>query len=105
MLDSDPGPQAIQSVGGHLVSLYAQLERGESIAYASAVVERGIRRKGFFHWLRPPSFAEALTVVDVQQRLDDPPRAARDWVQSVWAAWSAHHGQVRTWHEALARLR
>jgi hypothetical protein len=51
-----PGPQAIQSVGGHLVSLLAQLELGLPLSRASALMERGIQLKGYFAWLTPPSF-------------------------------------------------
>ena len=97
-----PGPQAIQSVGGHLVSLHAQVELGLPIARASAALERGIRRKGYFRWLTPPSFHGALTVLFMAANLDDPASAARAWAESAWRAWAPHHAQVRAWYDDLS---
>ena len=98
-----PGPQAIQSVGAHLVSLFAQLELGLSQSRASAIMERGIRLKGHFTWLIPPSFDGAHTIVFMLANLHDPPFAAREWATSAWKAWAPHHAQVRTWYDDLVR--
>jgi hypothetical protein len=97
-----PGPQAIQSVGGHLVSLYAQLKLDLPVERARAIIARGISAKGFFHWLTPPSFRNTHTVGFMLEHRDEPSRA-RDWAESAWRSWSAEHKQVRTWYEILAR--
>ena len=98
-----PGPQAIQSVGGHLVSLLAQLELGIPLSRASALLERGMQLKGYFSRLTPPSFEGAHTVLYMLAHLHDPSRTAREWAASAWKAWAAHHGQVRTWYDDLSR--
>lgn len=96
-----PGPQAIQSVGMHLVSLYVKLERREPAGRAAAILQRGIAQKGYLHWLTPPSFEGVRTVLDMRDHLDDAENAARAWAESAWAAWAPHHPQVRTWHDEL----
>ena len=98
-----PGPQATQSVGGHLVSLLAQLEYGLPVPRASALLERGIRRKGYFTWLAPPSFDSMHTVLFMLANLHDPAWAAREWAASAWKAWALHHTQVRAWYAELSR--
>ena len=98
-----PGPQATQSVGGHLVNLFAQLEVGLPVARAAEILERSIRRKGYFKWLPPPSFEGARTILFMLENLEDPQRAAREWAISAWKAWAPHHAQVRAWYEELSR--
>jgi hypothetical protein len=95
------GPQAIQSVGGHLVSLLAQIELDLPLSRAAVIMERGIRQKGFFKWLTPPTFDGAKTVLYMHARLADPAPAAREWASSAWRAWAPHHAQVRAWYDAL----
>ena len=96
-------PQAIQSVVGHLTSLYVRLELKGSLSDASRAMEAVIRRKGRFHRLDPPSFAGARTVADVAQQLDRLPEAARAWAADAWHAWHAHHAQIREWHAVMRR--
>lgn len=96
-----PGPQAIQSVGGHLISLLAQIELGLPLARSAAMLERGITRKGFFQWLTPPSFDGAKTIVLMRDNLGDPAPAAHEWASSAWRAWAPHHAQVRAWFDEL----
>ena len=98
-----PGPQATQSVGCHLVSLLAQIELGLPPSRASTLMQRGIQLKGCFTWLAPPSFEGARTVLFMLAHLDDAPIAARAWAESAWQAWGVHHSQVRRWHDDLAR--
>jgi hypothetical protein len=93
----------MQSVGGHLVSLFAQLELGLPLARASAILDRGIQQKGYFTWLTPPSFDGADTVLFMASNLHDAPWAAREWAASAWKAWAAHHTQVRAWYSDLSR--
>jgi uncharacterized protein DUF5946 len=97
-----PGPQAIQSVGGHLVGLYARLELGLTVDRAREVMRRGIIAKGFFRWLTPPSFRNTHTVAFMLAHQNDPARS-REWAASAWQAWAAQHKQVRAWYETLAR--
>jgi hypothetical protein len=92
-----PGPQAIQSVAVHLLNMYGYLVRKRPVAIPQAL---GLNEKGAFHWLQPPSYASSRTVFDVPF---DAPRAeiaiaAREWAESVWAAWSLHHAQVVEWY-------
>lgn len=95
-----PGPQAIQSVAAHLVSLYAQFELGLTPEQAPAVIQRAVRLKGRFHWLTPPAFDETRTIVFMLANLADPVRGARDWAGSAWRAWAQHRHQIQAWHDA-----
>lgn len=97
-----PGPQAIQSVAVHLISLYAQLERGLPSDRMPGAIEPMLRTKGGFHWLTPPSFAGALTVADIAGSERDLDVRGRSWARSVWQAWAPHHAQVKAWYESAA---
>jgi Family of unknown function (DUF5946) len=98
------GPQAIQSVALHLVSLYGQLELGQPPELTHRVIERGLGLRGRFHWLTPPTSGGARTVAFMLAHLDEPLLAAREWAASAWQAWAAHHDQIRAWHNVLSRL-
>ena len=97
-------PQAVQSVAGHLISLYAQLELGLPVETARALLGRVVRRKGHYHWLSPPSQEGARTVEHVLARLDWLEDAAREWAADAWQAWAAHHDQVRAWYREIAAV-
>lgn len=94
-----PNPQAIQSVALHLVNMYGYLVRGLPPAPPRVVGE-----KGGFSWLTPPSFASARTVLDVPANGShaEITAAAHQWVEAVWAAWSAQHAQVAAWFAKYA---
>ena len=94
-----PNPQAIQSVAVHLINIYGYLVRKRHVA-----IPKVVGHKGAFHWLNPPSFAAARTVFDVPLDAtgDAMTSAARAWAESVWTAWSAHHGQIEGWFTAYA---
>ena len=98
-----PSPQTIQSVAVHLGSLYLVLEKELSSDYAARVMDRLTDIKASFHWLEPPAGLGALTVADVLPAKDGPGHVAlvRRWAASAWAAWGAHHRQVKEWVEAL----
>jgi hypothetical protein len=89
-----PNPQAIQSVAIHLVNMHGYLVRRRAPG-----PPRVVGHKGEFPWLNPPSFASARTVLDMPVGGSDEEieAAARQWVESVWAAWSAQHAQVAGW--------
>ena len=97
------GPQAIQSVAIHLMSLHAQLERGFQSDRIPRVLEPLLREKGAYRWLPRPSFAGALTVADVAGAEGDLEIRGRNWAKGVWQAWSPHHGQIRAWYELAMR--
>ena len=97
--------RSIQSVALHLMALCDRLERGGDeqqrlwvLREAAAAAPEGLR------WLDPPP-EYALTVVDVLERDPDEHReAVVAWARATWAAWTAHHDQVRAWlDEVLAR--
>jgi hypothetical protein len=100
-----PGPQAIQSVAGHLMSLYAQFELGESPRRAYAIIEVAVRAKDMFRWLTPPTSKGCVTVGAVLAHSGPLDEAAREWASEAWQAWSTWHGQIRDWHRVLAAMR
>jgi hypothetical protein len=97
----EPGEQTIQSVAGHLVSLYATLVLRLPIDSAHDLIRRVTARKGQYRWLTPPSFEGARTIVDVMRDRDRLARAARLWARDAWQAWQSHHDQIRAWHKEV----
>lgn len=91
-------PQAIQSVGAHLVSMYLMLELGYSSSRATAVLKAAVEAGGFEHLERPAHSGE-LTVAHVAQANTAMEHIERvhEWSTSVWNAWSAHHALVKAW--------
>jgi hypothetical protein len=96
-----PNPQAIQSVVGHLISLYAQLELGLPTDAAAALLRRVTQRKGQYHWLTPPSFENVHTLGYVMDRPNELAEATREWAGAAWRAWSPHQAQIREWYGRL----
>jgi len=96
-----PSNQTIQSVAGHLVSLYATLVLRVPIESAPDLIRRATGRKGQFRWLTPPSFEGARTIVDVLRVRDRLADTARLWATDAWQAWRSHHDQIRAWHTEL----
>jgi hypothetical protein len=102
-----PGPQATPSVWIHLTTLCFILERGWPVARATWL--RGFGADAFDRWpwlARPDAMGEvsAIDVTGAVERGDLD--AARDltgrWVFGAWAAWSAHHDEIRARADALA---
>lgn len=98
-----PARQTIRSVGLHLLSLCAVLERGLPPHEATALLQRAASGDLSFRWLDPPADRGRLTVADVQPAED--PVAHRErvqaWAEAAWAAWHAHHVTVAGWLEAV----
>ena len=90
--------QAIRSVAVHLIALHLLLERGLSPHQVTAALGSHTNRPEF-RWLDPPQQRGSVTVLDVHAAHDpqDRARVCRQWAESVWAAWSQHHQQVRSW--------
>jgi uncharacterized protein DUF5946 len=93
-----PGPQSIQSVCVHLISLCMILERGVAPRYATRALASVVKSKHYF-WLTPPPSLGAITVVDVAGAAtpDEHLRRVRTWAASAWAAWASYHGTIRGW--------
>jgi hypothetical protein len=91
-------PQAVQSVAGHLVSMYLMLELGYSAFRATTVLQSAVERGGF-EWLERPVSPGALTIAHVADATTAMEHIQRvhEWATSVWNAWSAHHAQVKMW--------
>ncbi len=95
-----PSPQAIGSVGAHLVRLHLQLESGLPHDRANdAMLEISSRLKEGFVWLDPPASPGDATVLDVLDAPgpDEHMARVRGWAASVWEAWASHHETVRRW--------
>jgi hypothetical protein len=96
----EPNEQAIQSVAGHLLSLYATIELHAPAGASHRVLNRATSRKGEYAWLTPPS-AFAMTVQDVLANRHQLSDASHRWACAAWEAWRPHHDQIRTWHSVL----
>jgi hypothetical protein len=90
-----PSPQAIQSVGVHLLTLHGVIERRVAAEHAMWVRRRPLRWKGIFRWLEPPDLSGTLTVADVALAAQAS-RASRAAIYSgsVYDAWAAPYGDV-----------
>ncbi len=90
--------RAVQSVGLHLMTLCAVIERGADPARGPALHKRIVGRPTFRR-LDPPSFEGRIRAADVLAAEDAPAHLAlvRDWAEDAWRAWEPHHGQVRAW--------
>ena len=96
-----PGPQSIQSVGVHLISLCLVLERGADLDFATKAIRVAAKNKNEFTWLNPPSILGEFTVADVVGATSATEHLKRiqKWSESVWEAWSEYHAVVRKWLE------
>jgi hypothetical protein len=95
-----PSPQAVGSVGVHLIRLHLQLEGGLPHDRANAaMLHISSRLKKDFVWLDPPARLGELTVLYVHGARDPEGHVGRvrEWAESAWEAWSAHHETVRRW--------
>lgn len=94
-----PSPQAIKSVGVHLIRLHLMLERGLRHEKANAAMKWASRLKRDFVWLEPPASLGGLTVLHVHAARNPAEHLerVREWAGSVWEAWSPHHETVRRW--------
>ena len=94
-----------QSVAVHLITLCLLFERHSrpppGPARRGSTSQVVLRRLGLVDWpfLEPPRHLGAVSVADVHAARTpaEQERRADAWLESAWAAWSAHHPTVRTW--------
>ena len=91
-----PGRQSIQSVNGHLFSLYLVLVKNLSGKEATKMLGRLLEKEPKFEWLDPPAPNGQKTVLDVLQSKDrqDHERKVREWAEDVWTCWHNKHGKT-----------
>ncbi len=94
-----PGRREIQSVAVHLIGLYYSLERGLPAPQVTQAIARATKFSDQFRWLEPPVSMGAITVVEAANanNLEEYRKAAREWAQSSWQAWSAFHEVIKGW--------
>ena len=92
-----PGPQANQSVCGHLMNLCRVLERGGNPTDGPAFLA-GLTHRAY-PWLKPPPSVYPVTVVDLvaEVDLDRFRELERRYADGIWEAWSPHHATIRRW--------
>ncbi|HEX6208845.1 MAG TPA: DUF5946 family protein [Actinomycetota bacterium] len=90
------GEHPDKSVAIHLVGLHLMLERGVPPARIPPLYHRMASREGPWPHLPPPQDLGSLTIVDVAgaETSEALAEAVPAWAQSVWSAWSDHHGEV-----------
>jgi hypothetical protein len=101
----EPSRQASQSVWVHLIGLCLALEHGYGGIASAKAKSRAAAPEATFEWLDPPDSLGLTTVLDVLATAtpDEHRAAVRRWAVSVWEAWGAHHGAIRTRAEGLLR--
>jgi CTP:molybdopterin cytidylyltransferase MocA len=87
-----------QSVALHLIGLCHWLEHGIEVDRLNAITQRLANEDRQWPWLTPPA-SYPMTVGDLLAARDGPEhvRLVREWAETTWAAWSAHHAVVRAW--------
>lgn len=110
--------RAVQSVAVHLVGLCLSLEPPAALSpgreLAPLLQAAAADRSAGYRRLPPPADLGAVTVADVHAAVQTDDRgepngahaaahlaAVERWAASVWAAWAAHHGEVRGWAARL----
>jgi hypothetical protein len=93
----DAGPQAVQSVGVHLLRLHLLLERAYSPAQVLAITRDAVKDKGRFTRLPRPDFMGDVTVLDVvaARNAAEHRQAVQSWAHAAWQAWAHQHDAVR----------
>jgi Family of unknown function (DUF5946) len=93
---ANPDRRNRQSVAVHLMSLCASLEQGIPGTRLRHMIGTWTGRE--YPLLVPRPDAYQLTVRDLADALgQDRPRLVSGMARAAWAAWSAHHDQIRTW--------
>ena len=92
-----PNRQAIQSVIGHLVSLYLVLERHFSGQQATGAIAAVLKHADRFVWLEPPQPNGRITVIDVVKatNFEEHKNLVEQWANDIWAVWARHHDAIR----------
>jgi hypothetical protein len=103
----NPSPQSIQSVAVHLMSLRTLIEGASSNEWATKVIREAVREKGGFAWLEPPATVGPITLLDVwrSKGAAEHERTVREWANSAWTAWAAHHDTIRRWCSSVMGAR
>ena len=88
-----PGRQSIQSVNGHLISLYFIFIKNFSGKEATKIIGDLLAREPKFNWLEPPVPNGHKTVINVLQATSKQEHEARvrEWAEDVWACWYEKH--------------
>lgn len=91
-----------QSVAIHLIALHLWFDEGMSSTEIQDAIRATIAHGKAYEWFTPPSYENALTIVNVCGAADlaDHVKRVEAWGRSVWDAWAAHHEKVREWASA-----
>ena len=89
-----PNKQSIQSVNGHLVSLYFVFVKKLSGKEATKKLGKILANNPKFEWLEPPIPNGQKTIVDVLKATDKEEhiKKVREWSEDVWNCWNSKHG-------------
>ncbi|HVR33470.1 MAG TPA: DUF5946 family protein [Acidimicrobiia bacterium] len=98
-----PERRAVQSVGAHLVSLCAALERDWPPGRAIPLIRTAVDLDPGWVWLDPQLPLGTITVADVVAVDDWHGRSAlvRSWAEEMWEAHASHHELVRSWLDTV----
>jgi hypothetical protein len=101
---ANPDRRNRQSVAVHLMSLCASLEQGVPGTRLRQMIGAWTHRE--YPLLVPRPDAYQFTVRDLADTAEqDRPGLVSDMAAATWAAWSAHHEQIRAWLTATPGAR
>lgn len=98
-----PERRAVQSVGAHLVSLCAALERDWPPSRAIPLIRNAVDLDPGWVWLEPQLPLGTITVADVVavEEWDERSALVRSWAKELWEAYAIHHELVRSWLDTV----
>ena len=87
-----------KSVVIHLCGLHLVLERGLRPTTIPALFQKLANSAEVWPHFEPPTEMPLMTVFDVALAESDQEhiKLVREWASFVWAKWSAHHQQIRS---------
>jgi len=99
-------PQAINSVGTHLISLYFLFEKGYELSKAASIkmeFAQFNKSNNIIKSLKRPKKFEGLTIYDIWDNTDPEKHFAlcKEWALSTWQAWAEHHKTIEQWASYL----
>ena len=95
--------RGVQTTALCLMTLDLVVECGLDVALGSALHQEMVRTRPAFVALPAPDLSATLTYRHLDSAASPQARGrqAREWAESVWQAWAAHHAQVRRWNQLL----
>jgi hypothetical protein len=91
-----PGRRSVQSVAGHLISMFLVLRKGHSGAQATQKLRIFVEKRPSLVWLEPPDLVVSTNISDVllAKNTEEHERIVRKWAELVFERWYSKHADA-----------